>query len=171
MSLILLESLANNAIIRPSDGATVNFLASGRKNGRVKGAAISLSGRTFTMAEGTLIARGHRIKCDASTQILDLSGATLPASETAYRLIARISRSGDSGSLTITHQLASSSLNNDPIDEGNGTYDLSLGTFLMGPNGVYDFSDALPTVTGSSSGGSSSPPRGWRSSDTARGAC
>lgn len=156
MALILLESLADSAIIKPSDGAAVNLVSAGKKSGRIWGCAVTLSSSVFTMAAGILMARGYRIKVDASTQILDLSSATLPATDTAYKLIARVSRSGDNASLSITYQLAGSSTYSSLIEEGNGTYDLVIGTFKMGPGGVSDFSDSMQTLTGGSGGGGSS---------------
>ena len=155
MSLILLESLADEAIIKPADGAAINFLSAGKSSGRIWGAAVTLSGNAFTMAKGAIMARGYRIKCDASTEILNLGSATLPSSDTAYRLIARVTRSGDSASLAIVYQIASSSLSNDLIEQGNGTYDMTIGTFKMGPGGVSDFADSLPTLSGGGGGGSS----------------
>ncbi len=155
MSVKLLESInsaGNEVVINPADGAALNLLAAAQKDGRVYGATITCSDGVFTATAGLLIARGFRIRIDSSTTILDLSSNTYASTSTKYRLVARISRTGDDANVTFAAVSTNASINVDWIERSAGAYDLVCGTFYVTPTSHgTNYEDALATVTGASS--------------------
>jgi hypothetical protein len=155
----LLESIntdENQVAQNPDDGAALNFLASYKKNGRVWGAAVSWSGKVFTIAKGLLIARGYRIQIDSSTTLLDLTSAAMPSSQTVYSVLITITRTGHNATFAVSYQAASLTYPTAAIDQVEGSFSLKIGTLTLSTSGVVGYTDVLSTIAPSSGGGSSS---------------
>jgi len=156
MSIKLLESINtddNPVAQNPDDGAAMNFLSSYKKSGRVWGAAITWSGKVFSIAKGLLIARGYRISIDSATTLIDLTKDAMPSAQSTYNVLLKITRVGHNASFSIAYQSASSSYETDLIDQGEGTYCLKLGSLVLNSNGVVSFTDSM-TIIAPPSGGS-----------------
>jgi len=153
MAIRLLESVNtddNPVAQNPDDGAVMNFLSAYKQNGRVWGAAVSWSGKMFTIAKGVLIARGYRILVDESTTLLDLTSAAMPSAQTSYSLIVTVTRVGHNASLGVSY--TPSAYPTAAIDQVEGSFALKIGTLVLGPSGVVGFSDSMATVSPPSGG-------------------
>jgi len=157
MAIRLLESINtddNPVAQNPDDGAVMNFLSAYKQNGRIWGAAVSWSGKIFTIAKGVLIARGYRILIDESTTLLDLTSAAMPSAQTSYSVIVAVTRVGHGASLAVSY--TSGSYPTAAIDQVEGSYALKIGTLVLGPAGVVGFTDSMATVSPPSGGSSGS---------------
>lgn len=164
----LIESLysANNpVVVYPEDEAAVNAAifavdSSGKEvnaTGRISGCNISMNGAgKFTISAGVLSVGGYRLKVSSSETLLNLSSSAAPQTDTKFKLVIRVTRSGHDA--TFSALAISGSPMNQKIWEADGSRDLLLGTFLWTNTGTFSgYTNAAPTLQVRFGGSSSTP--------------
>ncbi len=153
----LLEKInqqGDETVIYPDTQSSLNYLAAQKKNGRIFGCAVSLSGDAISMTAGVLILYGYRVLVESTETVIDLSSATPPSSAARYGGYLKITRSGhDISHEFVFYQIAGSLYNRD-ISIQNGTGYLKICEFTFGPGGASDLVDALVTIAPNSSSSS-----------------
>lgn len=154
----LLEKInaqGDESVIYPDTQSSLNYLAAQKKNGRIFGCAVSLSGSSINMGAGVLILYGYRVMIESYETVIDLSSATPPSSAAKYAAYLKITRSGHDISHSFVFYSSSTSVNNSDISTMDGTAHLKICEFTFGPSGASDLVDALATVTPNSSSSAS----------------
>lgn len=154
MAFRLLESInaaGNDVAENVDEGASLNFLSSYKRDGRVWGAYLSISGSNkLQIGQGLIMARGYRLSIDSTTTALDWSATPFPATSGTMSVYLTITRTGHNATFSFTTAKVGSA----SIDQVEGSFSLLLGTLDVGPSGMNSFTDKLATIspsTGSSS--------------------
>lgn len=135
----ILES--QGVVQTPRDGALLNYIMVGKKDGRLCGAELYHSTpETVNITKGVLMVRGYRIVIEQNEELFNTTNHAVPDVPTKYNIILSIAAS-ENNAIVVCIVRTTPPFYVGKIEETTGRYDYLIGHFEYSIHGIRLLTD------------------------------